>query len=71
MTTLQKLGEDVEGCLRQLLFGTVNKLLRSLIIEEMRKYGFLRPYELAILDRLSLIEVSGNNMLFTFEHKPQ
>ncbi|KAL8160713.1 hypothetical protein V2J09_002250 [Rumex salicifolius] len=56
VATLQNLGEDVEGCLRQLLFGTLNRLLRNQIIEEMKKYGYLRPYELAILDRLSLIE---------------
>lgn len=56
VTTLQKLGEDIETCLKQLLFGTVSRSLRKQISEEMKKYGYLRLYELAILDRISLIE---------------
>ncbi|CAH8345161.1 unnamed protein product [Eruca vesicaria subsp. sativa] len=56
IATLQRLGEDVEACLNQLVFGTVRKSLRYQIAEEMRKHGFLRPYEDNVLERISLIE---------------
>ncbi|GAB4847711.1 hypothetical protein Ancab_026773 [Ancistrocladus abbreviatus] len=56
VATLQKLGEDIETCLRQLLFGTISRSLRCQITVEMKKYGFLRSYELTILERISLIE---------------
>ncbi|XP_074295549.1 uncharacterized protein LOC141623336 [Silene latifolia] len=56
VTTLQKLGEDIETCLKQLLYGTVSRSLRNQIGEEVKKYGFLKSYELALLDRISLIE---------------
>lgn len=56
VTTLQKLGEDIETCLKQLLFGTVSRLLRKQIAAEVMKCGYLRSYELALLDRISLIE---------------
>ncbi|KAK9670568.1 hypothetical protein RND81_13G209900 [Saponaria officinalis] len=56
VTTLQKLGEDIETCLKQLLFGTVSRSLRKQIGEEVKKYGFLKSYELAVLDVISLIE---------------
>ncbi|KAJ8447051.1 hypothetical protein Cgig2_033620 [Carnegiea gigantea] len=56
VSTLQKLGEDIETCLKQLLFGTVSRSLRKQIADEVMKYGYLRSYELAILDRVSLIE---------------
>lgn len=57
MATLQRLGEDVETSLKQLLFGTVRRSLRMQITEEMSRYGYLGPYEWKILDRISLIEV--------------
>ncbi|KAL9229664.1 hypothetical protein vseg_005107 [Gypsophila vaccaria] len=56
VTTLQKLGEDIETCLKQLLFGTVSRSLRKQISEEVKKYGFLKSYEVAVLDVTSLIE---------------
>ncbi|GMI67631.1 hypothetical protein like AT4G39420 [Hibiscus trionum] len=56
IATLQRLGEDVEICLKQLLFGTVRKTLRVQIAEEMRRYGYLGSVEWKILERISLIE---------------
>ncbi|XP_062007180.1 uncharacterized protein LOC133724450 isoform X1 [Rosa rugosa] len=56
VATLQRLGEDVETSLKQLLFGTVRRSLRVQITEEMNKYGYLGSYEWKILDRISLIE---------------
>ncbi|EFH43109.1 hypothetical protein ARALYDRAFT_912407, partial [Arabidopsis lyrata subsp. lyrata] len=56
IATLQRLGEDVEACLNQLVFGTVRRSIRYQIAEEMRKLGFLRPYEDNVLERISLIE---------------
>ncbi|ONI01941.1 hypothetical protein PRUPE_6G168600 [Prunus persica] len=56
VATLQRLGEDVEASLKQLLFGTVRRSLRMQITEEMSRYGYLGPYEWKILDRISLIE---------------
>ncbi|KAM7262326.1 hypothetical protein ACFE04_021403 [Oxalis oulophora] len=56
IVTLQRLGEDVETCLKQLLFGTVRRTLRKHIAEEMRKLGYLSPYDWKILERISLIE---------------
>ncbi|XP_023634817.1 uncharacterized protein LOC17879534 [Capsella rubella] len=56
IATLQRLGEDVEASLNQLVFGTVRRSLRYQIAEEMRKHGFLRPYEDNVLERISLIE---------------
>lgn len=35
----------------------MSRSLRRQIAEEVKNYGFLRSYELAILDRISLIEV--------------
>lgn len=54
--TLIRLGEDVEVILRELLFGTVRRSLRKQIVEEINKYGNLRPHELRILERVFLIE---------------
>ncbi|CAJ1937955.1 unnamed protein product [Sphenostylis stenocarpa] len=54
--TLQRLGENIESCLKQLLFGTVRRSLRTQIAEEMKRYGYLGPYEWKILDDMSLIE---------------
>ncbi|XP_056696690.1 uncharacterized protein [Spinacia oleracea] len=56
VSTLQKLGEDIEACLKQLLFGTVSRSMRRQLAEEVKKFEFIRSYELAILDRISLIE---------------
>jgi spatacsin len=59
VATLQRLGENIEYCLKQLLFGTVRRSLRAQIAEEMKRYGYLGPYELKILKDISLIEVRG------------
>ncbi|KAK7358900.1 hypothetical protein VNO77_00841 [Canavalia gladiata] len=56
VATLQRLGENLESCLKQLLFGTVRRSLRVQIAEEMKRYGYLGPYEWKILDDMSLIE---------------
>ncbi|KAL5555832.1 hypothetical protein UlMin_038068 [Ulmus minor] len=56
VATLQRLGEDVENSLKQLLLGTLRRSLRAQITEEMKRYGYLGPYEWKILDRISLIE---------------
>ncbi|KAF5960350.1 hypothetical protein HYC85_001559 [Camellia sinensis] len=56
VATLRKLGEDIETSLKQLAFGTVRRSLRMQIAEEMKKYGYLGPYEWKILERISLIE---------------
>ncbi|KAE7998209.1 hypothetical protein FH972_002775 [Carpinus fangiana] len=56
VATLQRLGEDIETNLRQLLFGTVRRSLRAEIAVEMKKCGYLGPYEWKILDRISIIE---------------
>ncbi|PNX96833.1 hypothetical protein L195_g020047, partial [Trifolium pratense] len=56
VATLQRLGENIEYCLKQLLFGTVRRSLRAQIAEEMKRYGYLGPYELKILKDISLIE---------------
>lgn len=56
VATLQKLGEDIETSLKELVFGTIRRSLRVQIAEEMKRYGYLGPYELQILERISLIE---------------
>ncbi|KAM6563640.1 hypothetical protein CsatB_023638 [Cannabis sativa] len=56
VATLQRLGEDVETSLKELLFGTVRRSLRAQIFDEMKRYGYLGPYEWKIMDRISLIE---------------
>ncbi|OVA08128.1 Spatacsin [Macleaya cordata] len=56
VATLQRLGEDIEISLKQLLFGTVRRSLRMQIAEELKRYGFLGPYEWKMLERISLIE---------------
>uniref|UniRef100_A0A5B6Z0A7 Spatacsin C-terminal domain-containing protein n=1 Tax=Davidia involucrata TaxID=16924 RepID=A0A5B6Z0A7_DAVIN len=56
VATLQKLGEDIETSLTQLVFGTVRRSLRMQIAEEMKRYGYLGPYESKILESISLIE---------------
>ncbi|XXG85857.1 hypothetical protein AAC387_Pa11g0871 [Persea americana] len=54
--TLQRLGEEIEVSLRQLVFGTVRRSLRIQVAEEMNVFGYLRPHELKTLERISLIE---------------
>ncbi|KAL1364797.1 hypothetical protein HN51_012953 [Arachis hypogaea] len=56
VSTLQRLGENIESCLKQLLFGTVRRSLRAQIAEELKRYGYLGPYEWKILEDMSLIE---------------
>lgn len=56
VATLQKLGEDVESCLRQLVFGTVRRSLRNQIAEVMRSQGYFGPYESKILEGISSVE---------------
>ncbi|KAK0608267.1 hypothetical protein LWI29_028101 [Acer saccharum] len=56
VATLQRLGEDIEICLKELVFGTVRRSLRMQIAEEMRRYDYLGPYEWKILERMSLLE---------------
>ncbi|XP_057972244.1 uncharacterized protein LOC131160497 isoform X2 [Malania oleifera] len=56
VATLQRLGEDIETSLRQLVFGTVRKSLRIQVAEEMERYGYLGLQESKILERISLIE---------------
>lgn len=67
MATLEKLGEDVETALRQLVFGTVRRSLRVQIAEEMKRYGYLGLHELKILEILSLIEVFVTPKILEFE----
>lgn len=56
VTTLQKLGEDLESCLRQLVFGTLRRSLRNQIAEVMKSHGYLGPYETKILEGISFVE---------------
>ncbi|XP_011622566.1 uncharacterized protein LOC18432027 isoform X1 [Amborella trichopoda] len=56
IATLQRLGEDIEVSLKELVFGTVRRNLRTHIAEELKRLGYLASYELRVLDRLSLIE---------------
>uniref|UniRef100_A0A1D1XPJ7 Protein DDB_G0268328 n=3 Tax=Anthurium amnicola TaxID=1678845 RepID=A0A1D1XPJ7_9ARAE len=56
IATLQRLGEDVETSLRQLLFGTVRRSIRTQVAEEMKRFGYLKSHEWKTLERLSLIE---------------
>ncbi|CAL5368142.1 unnamed protein product [Camellia sinensis] len=71
VATLHKLGEDIETSLKQLAFGTVRRSLRLQIAEEMKKYGYLGPYEWKILERISLIERAYPCSSFwrTFNHR--
>ncbi|MCL7028166.1 hypothetical protein MKW94_011517, partial [Papaver nudicaule] len=56
VATLQRLGEDIEVSLKQLLFGTVRRSLRMQIAEELKRYGYLGPHEWKMLERIALIE---------------
>ncbi|CAA7400661.1 unnamed protein product [Spirodela intermedia] len=56
IATLQKLGEEIETSLRQLLFGALRRSIRTQVMEEMKRCGYLKPHELKKLEGLSLIE---------------
>ncbi|KAK9110552.1 hypothetical protein Sjap_018612 [Stephania japonica] len=56
VATLQRLGEDIEVVLRQLLVGTVRRSLRQQVADAMQGFGYLAPYEWKMLERISLIE---------------
>ncbi|XP_070031321.1 uncharacterized protein [Nicotiana tomentosiformis] len=56
VATLQRLGEDIETSLKQLVFGTVRRSLRMRIVEVMKGLAYLGPHELQILEKISLIE---------------
>ncbi|XP_058111329.1 uncharacterized protein LOC131254340 isoform X2 [Magnolia sinica] len=56
IATLQRLGEDIEISLKQLVFGTVRRSLRMQIALETKRLGYLGPYEWKMLERISLIE---------------
>ncbi|XP_059307984.1 uncharacterized protein LOC132059394 [Lycium ferocissimum] len=56
VATLQRLGEDIETSLKQLVFGTVRRSLRMQIVEVMKGLAYLGPHEWQILERISLIE---------------
>ncbi|KAK3010904.1 hypothetical protein RJ639_012628 [Escallonia herrerae] len=56
VATLQKLAEDLEICLRQLLFGTVRRSLRMQISGEMKRYGYLGTNEWKVVEMMSLME---------------
>lgn len=59
VATLQRLGEDIETSLKQLIFGTVRRSLQMRIVEVMKGLGYLGPHEWQILEKISLIEVGG------------
>ncbi|KAG9129276.1 hypothetical protein Leryth_015660 [Lithospermum erythrorhizon] len=71
VTTLQKLGEDAETCLKQLFFGSVRRALRIQIAEVMKRYGYLGPHEWRVLERISLIErvYPCSNFWSAFNHR--
>lgn len=56
VATLQRLGEDVETSLKQLVFGTVRRSLRVQVARELTRYGYLGSHESKILERISFIE---------------
>ncbi|OIT05985.1 hypothetical protein A4A49_31582 [Nicotiana attenuata] len=56
VATLQRLGEDIETSLKQLVFGTVRRSLRMRIVEVMKGLAYLGPHEWQILEKISLIE---------------
>jgi spatacsin len=57
VATLERLGDDVESDLRQLMQGTVRRSLRLQIADEMKKCGFIRSNEWKMLETMTLIEV--------------
>ncbi|XP_040259462.1 uncharacterized protein [Aegilops tauschii subsp. strangulata] len=56
VATLERLGDDIESDLRQLMQGTVRRSLRLQIAEEMKQRGYLRSNEWKMLETLALIE---------------
>ncbi|KAF0916073.1 hypothetical protein E2562_000693 [Oryza meyeriana var. granulata] len=56
VATLERLGDDIESDLRQLMQGTVRRLLRRHIAEEMKKRGYMSSNEWKMLEIISLIE---------------
>ncbi|XP_062194810.1 uncharacterized protein LOC133897988 isoform X2 [Phragmites australis] len=56
VATLERLGDDVESDLRQLMQGTVRRSLRLQIADEMKKRGYMRSNEWKMLETISLIE---------------
>ncbi|KAK6924171.1 Spatacsin, C-terminal domain [Dillenia turbinata] len=56
VATLQRLGEDIEASLKQLVFGTVRRSLRKQLIDMMRRHGYLGPCDWEILKRILFIE---------------
>ncbi|XP_061972823.1 uncharacterized protein LOC133695068 isoform X1 [Populus nigra] len=56
VATLQRLGEDVATCLKQLFFGTVRRSLRLQVAEDMRRYGYLGAYEWETFEKILIIE---------------
>lgn len=58
IATLQRLGDDIEVSLKQLLYGTINRSFRVEIAAEMKKYGYLGPFDQRMMDRILHIEVS-------------
>ena len=57
VATLERLGDDIESDLRQLMQGTVRRSLRLQVSEEMKQRGYMRSNEWTILETLALIEV--------------
>jgi len=57
VATLERLGDDVESDLRQLMQGTVRRSLRLQIADEMKKRGYIRSDEWKMLETTTLIEV--------------
>ncbi|PIA25431.1 hypothetical protein AQUCO_11400007v1 [Aquilegia coerulea] len=56
ISTLQRLGEDIEISLKQLLFGTVRRSLRAQVAAEMQRCEYLASHEWKVLERIALIE---------------
>ncbi|KAL6626875.1 hypothetical protein ACP70R_030601 [Stipagrostis hirtigluma subsp. patula] len=53
---LEKLGDEIESDLRQLMQGTVRRSLRLQIADEMKKRGHMRSNEWNTLETITLIE---------------
>ncbi|WVZ99776.1 hypothetical protein U9M48_045026 [Paspalum notatum var. saurae] len=56
VAALERLGDDVESDLRQLMQGTVRRSLRLQIADEMKKRGYIRSDEWKMLETITLIE---------------
>ncbi|KAL6848044.1 hypothetical protein ACP4OV_022172 [Aristida adscensionis] len=56
VATLEKLGDDIESDLRQLMQGTVRRSLRLQIADEMKRRGYMRSNEWKMLETITLIE---------------